>query len=508
MLENVKANPDTYHRGHITGDEDWYADGNDHIIVSNVIVDRNATLRIFAGVRVKFNDGTGLYVEGELAVAVNATPESGVLFTSNNSNPYKGIYYGIQFNSTSTTDSYIANSTIEYAQYAIRLDHASPWTIANNLLRDNEYGIYSNTSYIRSSDNDILNNTYSGIHTIWADVSTPQNYMRVLRGEISNNYRGIYIKTYATWLNLNDVLIRDVEVIENFYNVQLDKAHARLIGNNISSGNAVGISLGVSIALIDGNTIDSNAYYGIHLASGSDAEIYNNSISNGWNGISAHESHIEAVGNGILSNTGWGVLLELTDGNLTENNVSDNGNGIWAHEGGPAQQPPPVSIKNNTITYNGLGVAMRCTSMLLTNNTIEHNEYGVRVYTHSSFIRMDNNSISWNSNSGVYLTQSQTWVHATYNEIENNTIYGVYFQDGADGELCQNNIANNTKTQDSYGVYNADSSVEIDAEHNWWGDSRGPWHYPDNMNTSGDKVSDYVDWNPYETSPIIHAGPS
>ncbi|MCA9784888.1 MAG: dockerin type I repeat-containing protein, partial [Candidatus Cloacimonetes bacterium] len=59
-----------------------------------------------------------------------------------------------------------------------------------------------------------------------------------------------------------------------------------------------------------------------------------------------------------------------------------------------------------------------------------------------------------------------------------------------------------------YGVLNTNSSITVNAENNWWGDSSGPLDDSDdtaggglyNPGGLGDRVSDYVDYDPWVTA--------
>ncbi|UCE36096.1 MAG: hypothetical protein JSW00_11120 [Thermoplasmata archaeon] len=85
------------------------------------------------------------------------------------------------------------------------------------------------------------------------------------------------------------------------------------------------------------------------------------------------------------------------------------------------------------------------------------------------------------------------------NDIENNTWYGVWSEGGSDPVINYNNIANNGGGAggEGWGVINTDDSLEIDAQNNWWNDAGGPSGFgPGN----GDRVSNYVDYDPYSTS--------
>ncbi len=88
----------------------------------------------------------------------------------------------------------------------------------------------------------------------------------------------------------------------------------------------------------------------------------------------------------------------------------------------------------------------------------------------------------------------------TFNNITNNT-NGIYCLDGSNATIHWNNIHNNKE----YGVRNFDSTITINATNNWWGHSSGPRH-PSNPGF-GDRVSDYVRYNPWLSDSVKEAGP-
>jgi hypothetical protein len=53
---------------------------------------------------------------------------------------------------------------------------------------------------------------------------------------------------------------------------------------------------------------------------------------------------------------------------------------------------------------------------------------------------------------------------------------------------------------DEFGLQNVDETVMAIAQCNWWGDATGPTH-SSNPDGLGDEVSDYVDFDPWLTSP-------
>ena len=60
---------------------------------------------------------------------------------------------------------------------------------------------------------------------------------------------------------------------------------------------------------------------------------------------------------------------------------------------------------------------------------------------------------------------------------------------------------NNINDNIWYGAANIDSTITIDATNNWWGDATGPYHPTANPGGLGNWVSDYVDFDPWLTSP-------
>ncbi|UCE36101.1 MAG: hypothetical protein JSW00_11145, partial [Thermoplasmata archaeon] len=67
-----------------------------------------------------------------------------------------------------------------------------------------------------------------------------------------------------------------------------------------------------------------------------------------------------------------------------------------------------------------------------------------------------------------------------------------------------NNICNNGggSSGPGYGVINTYSSIIIDAQNNWWGHETGPYHSTSNPDGQGDKVSNYVEFEPFSDSPF------
>ena len=81
-------------------------------------------------------------------------------------------------------------------------------------------------------------------------------------------------------------------------------------------------------------------------------------------------------------------------------------------------------------------------------------------------------------------------------------IRGVYTYEGASPVLRSNHITGNR----DWGVQNASPAGVVAAEQNWWGSGTGPYDPSDdrasgglyNPGGKGDKVSDRVDYDPWQ----------
>ncbi len=82
-----------------------------------------------------------------------------------------------------------------------------------------------------------------------------------------------------------------------------------------------------------------------------------------------------------------------------------------------------------------------------------------------------------------------------HSTIRNSSGYGIHAT-GSSPAINFNSITNHAL----YGVFNATSSIILDAENNWWGDASGPTH-SSNPGGSGSPVSNFVDFTPWLTSP-------
>ncbi|MCK4614445.1 MAG: right-handed parallel beta-helix repeat-containing protein, partial [Thermoplasmata archaeon] len=223
--------------------------------------------------------------------------------------------------------------------------------------------------------------------------------------------------------------------------------------NNISNNNRSGIYLGNSEHnALSNNTCNSNNWYGIHLYYSDYNTISNNNISN---------------------NNRGGIYLRYSDNNtLSNNNISNNDDdGI------------NVKSSNNNI---------------LSNNNISNNNRNGIYLRYSDYNTLTNNTCNSNNHNGIYLITSN------HNTLTNTTILGnrigIYLHRSSSNNIAHyNNIFNNTE----YGINATDNDgCTINATYNWWGHETGPYHPTNNSEGKGDNVTDYVEFDPWLTAPV------
>lgn len=184
---------------------------------------------------------------------------------------------------------------------------------------------------------------------------------------------------------------------------------------------------------------------------------------------------------------GGGAQLELTfftlqDNIIKSNDADSSGGGIFTATS--SSRIRDCSIIDNSAKYgggvscwmHGRAVLQNC---LISGNTAV-NGGGIYSFTALNTHIIDSCEITANIGDGFYC--NQYYPDSVTVMINNTNIYG--------------NIGYGARISD----YN--SAFWINAENNWWGDATGPYHADSNPGGLGDSVSDYVDFDPWLTSPV------
>jgi parallel beta-helix repeat protein len=160
-------------------------------------------------------------------------------------------------------------------------------------------------------------------------------------------------------------------------------------------------------------------------------------------------------------------------------------------------------VTGNTATGfdGGRGLAGSNLSQLtVSDNTFTGNRDAISVWGNSTYVAIRDNDLSGSVRYGVNIKGQD--VEITGNEIKDNGDAGVNIDrhviDTERIAISCNIISGNT----NYGVKVNTTNVSqmVNAEDNWWGDASGPYHPTLNPTTTGDAVSDNVDFDPWATS--------
>jgi hypothetical protein len=112
------------------------------------------------------------------------------------------------------------------------------------------------------------------------------------------------------------------------------------------------------------------------------------------------------------------------------------------------------------------------------------------VTTFSTGLEIDFSTITKSSDWGIYIDGGNPKIN---HSVISNNVNGIYTRAGSLPTIKYNEIKDNT----TWGIYNEDVSVDVDALHNWWGDASGPFHASLNAGGQGNKVSDHVLFDPW-----------
>jgi parallel beta-helix repeat protein len=298
----------------------------------------------------------------------------------------------------------------------------------------------------------------------------------------------------------------------------------------IIDGDSVTITISIvsgvdSTTIIHGFTIQGGFAYtagGIYCSNNSSPTIDSNVITKnvseyGAGGIECYISSPIITNNTITDNTSWyggGIGCEESAPTITANiitlNTADSlGGGIVCGVNSSPTIDSNIIMNNVSHVYGG-GIACwtDCspiiTGNIITGNTADGGGGGIACMLNSS-PTITYNTITTNDGDtlggGIAIGASSPLIEGC--EISNNVGDGVHCLNAANPVLHNNNIFGNT----GYGVCNESSSIIVDAESNWWGDSTGPYHPTANPGGLGDSVSDYVDFDPWLTGPGVGEQP-
>jgi parallel beta-helix repeat protein len=360
------------------------------------------------------NAGNGISFNGSVIQENNIIENCTIAENSNN-----GIYFyayksdGNAYLQKNTLYSNTIHSNTQNGIYFYANTHSINVHDYYSCIQNNN--IYSNLIYL---------NNQNGIY--FFDFADPDGYSLVQHNNIylndiySNNQNGIYFSAYATgndypYIQYNNIYSNNIYsngqngiyfYPYGYFFVELYIQHNNIYSNNIYSNNQNGIYFHAYGTSFVWSYIQQN-------------DIYLNNIYSNQNGIYfyAYTDYYESY---IQNNT------------IYSNSISQhsNGSGIYLQADKPATIWQSSDLYNNTITFNQIGIEfLRIKSYIIYSNTVANN----------------NNAISFNnSNSNIF----------RYNKIMNNIWAGINLTSSSDNNIENNNISFNTQT----GIFIANNS--------------------------------------------------
>jgi hypothetical protein len=260
---------------------------------------------------------------------------------------------------------------------------------------------------------------------------------------------------------------------------------------NIVWPNKQGIELvseyGSDTTIIDGGGYESVVTFPTSASVDTGTVIKEFTITNGGS--------IEGCGIMCDSDNSPSILFNV----ITDNSSLWWGGGIFVRSCSPIIQGNIIT--NNFADYLGAGICCISASPYITYNLIMNNSAyfpggGIMIDANSSPVLIGDTIISnasgWMGD-GICCVLSTVFVDSCTISINDGD--GLYCAANSNVEIHNCNITGNT----DYGVYNEDNSSYVDATYNWWGDPSGPAGVGPG---TGDAVSQYVEYDPWLTSPV------
>ncbi|WP_444908200.1 right-handed parallel beta-helix repeat-containing protein [Microbulbifer sp. SSSA008] len=297
--EGELAEPSNSLFGYLSEDTTLVA-GTTYTLLSSLYVQSGVTLAIEPGARLEMGGDFSLKVSGTLDV--QGTSDAPVIFTSAESEPSAGDWYGIVAESGGTvTLDYV---TLEYGDYGLYAGSGSSFSLSNSTLQYfKERGVYAYNASGSISDSTIQHADKAGVYLYGvADVTATGN-------TVINNKYGFYIKGHSS---------SDTTPIIN----------SNTITSNSSFGFYIqGYSGGITNPIITNNTITGNSSYGFHLAGVYDADYDPQPVITG-NSIYANDDYeikTSSYESGVLTVNATGNWWNTTDSRSISAEIYDYG---------------------------------------------------------------------------------------------------------------------------------------------------------------------------------------
>ncbi len=254
----------------------------------------------------------------------------------------------------------------------------------------------------------------------------------------SDNVRGI-------WVKADGCVIRNVTIM-NITAEQNDSIYIYTYGIMINYADNCTLE-NITIYDIKGN--DSTAYgiyaYESDNTSFSNITIFNvTSVSTAYGICYSYGSNSEIlyVNVSIINGSGrYGInFYKLHNVTLEYAIISTKSNGYGVR----VSESSYISIENCSAKEEFYGIILdKCNNSVVRNSSLYDNMHGITLWTNCYHVTIENNNISNNTYSGVYLYQSNEFNSITRNKIYENDDNGVYIRYSGNNMISWNHIYSN-----------------------------------------------------------------
>ena len=441
-----------------------------YIVTGSLTINTPGALTIEEGVEARISSGKYIYIKS--ALTASGTSDNPITFTRQSASRWGGLRF---YNGSIST---LSHCTIEYATNGIYADSDPDISLANCAFQYNDTGIYfylcTSPTPIVDSTNTIRDNKTYGIR--FYNCSSPDIDVHA---DIANSGTGIRFNNCSDLGTIDNVALIDNTVCA----IEVKNSGPFTLGpGNTITGNSWPLSIDAGAFPDASSDIPSsgNMTNAIRVVSGTSNltgtwpdfnldYVVNNTPTIGVSGSLTIEPGVTIGFNTNQNMTTYGSLIASGDSGCREITFTrydaDSWSGLYFYSESAG------TLERCRIEYAQYGVRTSNASPGISHSTLKSNTYGVYCQSNAS-----------PEIKGCKMTLND---------------YGVYSISGSEpiisGDSAGVNIISGNKT---YGVYNADSTVAINAQYNYWGNASGPSHLT-NPYGRGDWVSDDVNYDPF-----------
>ncbi|MFB6286436.1 MAG: right-handed parallel beta-helix repeat-containing protein [Candidatus Bipolaricaulia bacterium] len=408
--------------------------------------------------RVESNTDTGILLEGN-------SDRFTIKGNTSNLNQGAGLHVLGSDNGQITENTFNTND-----MEGLKLDGSNGHTVVNNTANSN--GLFG-ISIVSSDNNEVRSNTFSNNKA--GGLALRGNGGQAQRNTVENNQITDNNQSGASGVllqgNVTGSIVLSNTIDSNSIGVRFiasEESDAEPGNNTIDSNEITGsdnegvlVESSAGLNLIRANTIEGNNAAGIHVMGG--------------------QGNDEYAENTIQGNGAEGIRVEKSPRNsIHDNQISGNGGGNGQGDMNDGGGITLINTQGTTLRANTIGAGEPNGILLggtkntrLVGNTVENRQQNGVLGMGVAQLLAEGNTVRANGGRGFALKATDdvdcTSIDMRMNTVQGNTLGGVYVNGCAGVHLQMNEIADNLR----FGLW-VESSKQIEARRNWWGDPSGP----------------------------------